>query len=77
MQVGYARASTIDQEAGFQAQLKALAGCESGTLRVVPTTAAYVKVSNSPTTTTSDVCRRSRVLRRDTWHEGVSHYSGD
>jgi hypothetical protein len=30
MQVGYARASTIDQEAGFQAQLKALtaAGCE-------------------------------------------------
>jgi hypothetical protein len=75
MQVEYARASTIDQEAGFQAQLKALtaAGCESGTLRVVPTTAAYVRVSNSPTTTTSDVCRRSRVLRRDTWHEGVSH----
>jgi DNA invertase Pin-like site-specific DNA recombinase len=30
MQVGYARASTIDQEAGFRAQLKALmaAGCE-------------------------------------------------
>jgi DNA invertase Pin-like site-specific DNA recombinase len=30
MQVGYARASTIDQEAGFQAQMKALtaAGCE-------------------------------------------------
>ena len=30
MQVGYARASTIDQEAGFQAQLKGLtaAGCE-------------------------------------------------
>ena len=30
MQVGYARASTIDQEAGFEAQLKALtaAGCE-------------------------------------------------
>jgi DNA invertase Pin-like site-specific DNA recombinase len=30
MQVGYARASTIDQEAGFQGQLMALtaAGCE-------------------------------------------------
>ena len=30
MQVGYARASTIDQEAGYQAQIKALnaAGCE-------------------------------------------------
>jgi DNA invertase Pin-like site-specific DNA recombinase len=30
MQIGYARSSTIDQEAGFQAQLKALeaAGCE-------------------------------------------------
>lgn len=30
MQIGYARASTIDQEAGFQAQIKALkaAGCE-------------------------------------------------
>ena len=28
MQIGYARSSTIDQEAGYQAQLKALAGCE-------------------------------------------------
>ena len=30
MQVGYARSSTVDQEAGFQAQIKALkaAGCE-------------------------------------------------
>jgi len=30
MQIGYARASTIDQEAGFQSQIKALkaAGCE-------------------------------------------------
>ena len=28
MQIGYARLSTIDQEAGYQAQLKALAGCE-------------------------------------------------
>src|SRR5262245_53608235 len=30
MQIGYARSSTIDQEAGFQAQIKALkeAGCE-------------------------------------------------
>jgi hypothetical protein len=48
MQVGYARASTIDQEAGFQAQLKALAGCESGTLRVVPTTAALMACCTSP-----------------------------
>ena len=30
MQIGYARSSTIDQEAGFQAQIKSLkeAGCE-------------------------------------------------
>jgi DNA invertase Pin-like site-specific DNA recombinase len=30
MQIGYARSSTIDQEAGYQAQIKALkgAGCE-------------------------------------------------
>jgi DNA invertase Pin-like site-specific DNA recombinase len=30
MQIGYARSSTVDQEAGYQAQLKALkaAGCE-------------------------------------------------
>ena len=30
MQVGYARSSTVDQEAGFQAQIKALKadGCE-------------------------------------------------
>jgi DNA invertase Pin-like site-specific DNA recombinase len=30
MQIGYARSSTIDQEAGYQAQIKTLnaAGCE-------------------------------------------------
>ena len=30
MQIGYGRSSTIDQEAGFQAQIKSLkeAGCE-------------------------------------------------
>jgi DNA invertase Pin-like site-specific DNA recombinase len=30
MQIGYARSSTVDQEAGFQAQIKSLkaAGCE-------------------------------------------------
>jgi DNA invertase Pin-like site-specific DNA recombinase len=30
MQIGYARSSTVDQEAGYQAQIKALkaAGCE-------------------------------------------------
>jgi DNA invertase Pin-like site-specific DNA recombinase len=32
MQIGYARSSTLDQEAGYQAQIKALkeAGCEKG-----------------------------------------------
>jgi DNA invertase Pin-like site-specific DNA recombinase len=31
MQIGYARSSTVDQEAGFQAQIKSLkaAGCEN------------------------------------------------
>ena len=31
MQIGYARSSTVDQEAGFQAQIRTLnaAGCEN------------------------------------------------
>ena len=41
MQIGYARSSTIDQEAGFQAQVKALkaAGCEKVFAEQVSSTA--------------------------------------
>jgi DNA invertase Pin-like site-specific DNA recombinase len=41
MQIGYARSSTIDQEAGFQAQIKSLkaAGCEKVFAEQVSSTA--------------------------------------
>jgi DNA invertase Pin-like site-specific DNA recombinase len=41
MRIGYARSSTIDQEAGYQAQIKALnaAGCEKVFPERVPSVA--------------------------------------